>query len=461
MAIEPIGITIEDEMFQYETYQTAESASGASTLTVKSITNFAVNQVLLIGELGDENSEIILTHATTAPSGTTVTLASNLVKTHPPYTKIRVMSFNQIEISHATTKTGTKTVLTTMAIQAETIDTRYYNTTTSAGYFFSRFKNSITSVYSDYSDPVPYEGFVDNTVSSTIDYALKRNKLSSFTDFVDYEYCIDEINNCLQFITGKLKGWSKLLTLNYVMGQTTRGINVIALPTDIWENVGNKSIQEVRIGNDIVLAYKIWSDFKTQTEGTYFTQVRTAATAADITLAIDNSYDFPDSGTVNVYISGTLYSITYTGVTRSATAGVLTGIPASGTGSITVTIPVDTYIWKGEAEGKPVYYTIDSSGNMLITPIPSALYDNKNIYIDYYTGPTAVDSDGDSLDLFRYGAVKYWLTWAVKMQLRNDGKRDFTDGDYINFSQVLNDYIRNEIPANRKKTRPRMNGITY
>jgi len=245
------------------------------------------------------------------------------------------------------------------------------------------------------------------------------------------------------------------------MGQTTRGINVIALPTDIWENVGNKSIQEVRIGNDIVLAYKIWSDFKTQTEGTYFTQVRTAATAADITLAIDNSYDFPDSGTVNVYISGTLYSITYTGVTRSATAGVLTGIPASGTGSITVTIPVDTYIWKGEAEGKPVYYTIDSSGNMLITPIPSALYDNKNIYIDYYTGPTAVDSDGDSLDLFRYGAVKYWLTWAVKMQLRNDGKRDFTDGDYINFSQVLNDYIRNEIPANRKKTRPRMNGITY
>ena len=31
----------------------------------------------------------------------------------------------------------------------------------------------------------------------------------------------------------------------------------------------------------------------------------------------------------------------------------------------------------------------------------------------------------------------------------------------ISKSQMLNDYIRNEIPANRKKTRPRINGITY
>jgi hypothetical protein len=79
-------------------------------------------------------------------------------------------------------------------------------------------------------------------------------------------------------------------------------------------------------------------------EGVKHTQVTTEAVATQTTLEIDNSYDFDDSGSVNLFISGTLYTITYTGVTRSATAGILTGIPASGDGSITVTIPVDTDI---------------------------------------------------------------------------------------------------------------------
>lgn len=37
MPIRPIGVSIEDEMFKYETFLTAEAASGGSTLTVKSI----------------------------------------------------------------------------------------------------------------------------------------------------------------------------------------------------------------------------------------------------------------------------------------------------------------------------------------------------------------------------------------------------------------------------------------
>jgi len=461
MAVRPIGLTIEDEMFVYETYLTAEAASGASTLTVKSITNFAINQVLLVGELGDENSEIIKTHGSTAPSGTTITLVSNLVKTHTPYTKVRVMLYNQVEISHATTTTGTKTVITTIAIQPESVETRYDDSTYSSGYYFTRFKNDITTTYSDYSDPIPYSGFEQNTVSFAINYALKRNKLKTFTEFIDYEFCIDEVNACLQFITGKLKGWTKLLKTNYIAGQTTRGIHKIALPSDIWENRGIKSILGVRIGTDIDLDPKIISEVEDEMQGVVVTQVRTEATAGQTTLEIDNSYDFEDSGSVNVYISGTLYTLTYTGVTRSATAGVLTGIPASGTGSITVTIPVDTYVWFGEDEGEPECFTVDGDGNLVFWPLCDDSYDNLNIYMDYWTGPTEVDSDADELDVFRDDAVKHWLTWAIRMQLKNDGKRDFTDGDYIQFSQILADYIRNEIPAHRKKRQPKINSISY
>ena len=462
MPIKPIGLTIEDEMFKFETYLTAEAASGASTLTVKSISNLAIKLILLIGEMGDENSEIIKTHGSTAPTGTTVTLAANLVKTHDPYTRVRVMLYDQVEISHAPTVAGTKTVLDTIAIQPESVETRYDDSAKSSGYFFTRFKETIENTFSDYSDPIPYTGFTANTVAYAINYALKRNKLDTFTKNIDYEFCIDEVNASLQFITGKLKGWSKLLTLNAIIGQTTRAINKISLPTDIWENRGNKSIQGVRIGSGLALGYKIWSDFEKEMQGTTITQVTTAASAGDLTLEIDNSYDFADSGSVNFYISGTLYTITYTGVTRSATAGILTGVPAAGTtGAITVTIPVDTNIWDGEKEGEPTYYTVDSDGYIQITPFPSGSYDNKNVYMDYYTGSTSVDSDADSLDLFRYDAIKHWLTWAIRMQIKNNGKRDFTDGDYIQFSQIISDYVRNEMPAHRKKRGVKVNKITY
>jgi hypothetical protein len=193
------------DIFSYDTYVTSQATAGAGTLTVKSIINFAINQVILIGNLGGEGSEIIKTHASTAPTGTTVTLASNLVFTHPIYTKIQVMAYDQVEFSKAATTTGAKTVLSTMGITAGSLETVYQDTSATSGYYFYRFKNSITTTYSDYSDPIPYDGFDDNTVEKAIKFALKKNKLDGYTSSVDFDYCIDEINSCLRYVTGKLK----------------------------------------------------------------------------------------------------------------------------------------------------------------------------------------------------------------------------------------------------------------
>jgi hypothetical protein len=443
------------------TYLTAEAASGTASITVENIVDFAVNQVLQIGETEDEISEIIKTHTSTAPATTTITLASNLAKTHAPYTKVYILLYDQVEFSHADMETGDKTIITTKTITPDRPETSYDDTTYSTGYYFSKFKNSINGNESGYTDAIPFAGLAKNTVGFAINWALKRNKMAGFTENIDYQFCIDDVNSCLQFITGKLKGWSKLLKTNYVAGQTTRGIHKIALPSDIWENRGMKSILGVRIGTATDLTPKTMPEMEKEMEGVIVTQVRTQAAAGSTTLAIDNSYDFADSGSVSIFISGTLYTITYTGVTRSATAGVLTGVPASGTGAITVTIPVDTYIWKGEAEGEPEKFSVDGDGNLVFWPFCDASYDNLNVYMDYWTGPTSVDSDADTLDTFRYDAVKHWLTWAIRMQLKNDGKRDLTDGDYIQFSQILADYIRAEVPAHRKKKYPRINSITY
>ena len=122
----------------------------------------------MIGELGNEQTEIIKTHSSTAPTGSTITLASNLVFSHLQGAKVYIIDYDQIEFSHADTEAGTKTVLSTENIEADSIQTIYKDSTESAGYYFVRYKNSIDSSYSDYSDPIPYEGFGANTVNTAI-----------------------------------------------------------------------------------------------------------------------------------------------------------------------------------------------------------------------------------------------------------------------------------------------------
>jgi len=445
-----------------ETYLTSIGVAGDSTLTVNSIDGFAVNQIILIGEFGEEKSEIILTHATTSPSGTTITLASNLEHTHSVNTKVKIIPYNQIEFSHCATITGTKEVLDTIDIITSALETRYDDTSKTSGYYFTRFKETITGTYSSYSDAIPFAGLDENTVGFAINYALKRNKLKGFTEFIDHDFCLDEINSALNFITGKLKGWTSLQKFNQIVGQSETGVRVLGqMPSDIWENKGDKSILDLRLGTDITLEYKRWAEFEQEVEGSSVTVVSTQAEIGDTSLAIDNSYDFNDTGIIHVYINGQVHSITYTGVTRSDSAGYLTGIPATGDGSIDVVIPVATLVWQGESIGKPLYYTIDSDSDIRIAPLPSSTYNNLNAYMDYYTAPTRVDSDADTLDHFRYDAIKHWLTWAIRMQKDNDGIRNLQDGDYIQFLQILNDYIRTEKPNNRKRRGFKTNGIFY
>ena len=294
-----------------------------------------------------------------------------------------------------------------------------------------------------------------------IDYALRKNK-TSFTEEITRSYCYDEINSCLKYVQGKQVHWPEQSVENAVLGQSVRGtltFALSALTTEIYDNDSNKSIIALRVGNGGNLVYRDPEYGEQNILGdVIYTQVRTAASAGATTLAIDNSYDFADSGTVNVYVSGTKYSITYTGVTRSATAGVLTGVPASGTGSITVTIAVDTYVWQGETEGEPTDYTVRNQ-NVEIWPLPSGNYDNFNVTIDYFTVCTEINTDGDTLDASQAYPMKYWLTAKVRALKDNKGVMKADDPDWMLFRETLNDLVRTKRSNFRFPMGPKLNKI--
>lgn len=457
----------------YQLVLDADAAAGATSITVKSILGVAINNILLFRDIGNEHAEIVATHASTTPTGNTVTLvAAGLVEAHPAGTVVYVIPWNQVRFYSAATEIDANAAagvgLTALAaaqnINPTEADNIYIDTATTAGFLYHRFSDSINSVNDVYSDPVPFGTFQIQFAEDEVGYILEfvRRKLGhEWDERFSKQAAIDEINSCLRYMQGKLKRFSRYLTADHVLGQTSRGVFDFALPTTIYDNETNKSILQVRIGTATTPLIPLdEKEFDTQMQEVAHAPLRTQATAGQTTLAIDNSYDFTDDGSVNIYSANAVDAITYTGVTRSATAGVLTGVPASGAGAIGATHAVDVNVWQGEVEGQPQYFNV-RQGRMRMYPLCDSTWQNKNIFLDFYEEATAVNSESDTIDAPRYDCVKHWLLWQGKNYWRNNGKSDTKDDDFLLFGDILKAAIRTEVSGQKFKMQPKINQINY
>ena len=448
-----------------------DASSGDSTLTVQSIIGAAINNILFIREPGSERAEIIATHAATAPAGNTVTLASTLIEAHPAGTKIYIIRADQVRFYRSATEDDANSddsnltaLAAAQAIDPTLIRNFYDDTTQTSGYYYYRFQDSVNSVDLLYSDPIPWNQinvqFADDEVGYIIEFIRKKIGFE-WNDRFSKQTAIGEINACLRYVAGKLKRWSKYLKADYAIGQTARGVFDFDLPTNIYDNETNKSILNVKLGGATrSLVPKDEKEFDSLMSDTKRTQVRTQTTAADTSVAVDNSYDFDDDGTIHIFTDNVDDTITYTGVTRSATAGVFTGISATGSGAVGATHAVDTNVWQDHEEGEPKYFNV-RQGKMRVWPLPDSSWINRNIFADYYTEATVVDSESDTIDVGRFDMVKHFLLWQARNYLFNNGKSDLKDGDYIIFRDILNDAIRKEISGQKHKMMPKINTISY
>jgi hypothetical protein len=223
-----------------KTFLTASISGASGTLTVKDIAGFAVGKFVWINPYA-ANSEIIAVHAATAPTGNTITLAANTAFAHTPGEAVVYVEFNRVEISHAATLGGAKTVLVTSNMIAREKELVHLDVTQTTGFYFARFNNSVASLFSDYSDGVPYGGWGQNTVGYMTDRALRDSK-NKFGENVTLADCLAWVNDGLQEIKGKLRNWPEHFIYNYVASTTARGVNTVTLPTDIYSNETNVSI---------------------------------------------------------------------------------------------------------------------------------------------------------------------------------------------------------------------------
>lgn len=436
---------------------------GDAQIFLQDYTGFLDNQILYIEDFGTESAEIVTVNGTPTVNAGAV-LDSVLVRSHPVGSKVYIVAYDQIELSHATTATGSKTLLTTtigsgiVAIQPDTKIQTYSETQFTSGYYFARYKHSISAAFSDYCDYVLYGGADKNTVAYIIERALRDND-EGFSPKVTFWDCLEWINSGMKLIQGKLRRWPEHYSYNAILGQVSRGTNTITMPTDAYDTETNKSIIGFRIGINTNLQYLDPVTFDDQLDQVAKTTSRAQALAADTSLNITNSYDFTDSGTVHVYVSGTQYAITYTGVTRdtaTGATGALTGVPASGTGSITVTIPSGTNVWQNEVESTPTAFTV-RNGSLEFWPLADSTNDNTNAYGDYAKVATSVDSAGDTIDFQRYDMLQSYLTYRIWAKAKNSGALDEQNGYWTEFRTRLNDTIRTLPNNNRFRMSPMIN----
>lgn len=402
---EPIRIPIVD-LFKnnQQSFLTNDFASGVSAITIKNIGGFAINQILFIGSTGVESSEFIKTHGSTAPTGSTVTLLSATTQSHSNSDTVYVVPFDQVEIYNSATLTGAKTLLSTVTLDVQK-ETLYNDTASTTGYYFARFKNSITSAFSDYSDGVPLSGYPINSARYIIDSARDEFNKEQSELFSD-EFGFKKINEAQMEVLRELKRWSWM----QVFGATTEasvGMWRIPLPVDIDDSNTIKSIYNFSLGKDRSMSWIDKSEWDKITQTVKYTQLASTLSVGNPTVTLSDSSDFDASGTIQIGAS----TLSYTANNKAT--GVLTLTAVS-----TVGFASGYDVFQGASLGMPTYYTI-FAGYVWHYPVVDSQHDKMDYSLDYYSQLVPVVSDTDTIIVPDPVMIKDYLVAKYIIRMNN------------------------------------------
>lgn len=442
-------------------FLTENIVSAGTTIRLQSLQGFqslttSSGQIVLIGEIGMERSEILRTSNSTAPSASykEVTLRDSLNFDHPQDTKVYIVDWNRADIEWSATATGSKSTLVAypVAIQADVKETLFTDSTQSSGFYFTRFNESIGNTNSDWSDPVAFGGYDDNSVAS-----IKKRALDEMSEEIDGNVITHEYLNQSLWAgrreyhqsPGKRPFRQKF---NVVIGTAVTGSYRIDLPTDVEDPFGPQNIYGVRIGANPNMSWMDKKEWDNYYQGKPHTYLVAAYTVGARDLYVNSANDFTSSGVITVENT----SITYSD--KSNTGGTLR-ISVQGASNASS----GSDVWQNQTYGLPNQFTVwaDPQGSAYIyfnRPIDTA-YIGQNIYADYYRTLVPYDSDADILDEPSYDMFVDYLKFKIKerksrgqiaVSHSRGGQVYIADADYQTWlakksSALSGEYISNKI----------------
>ena len=189
---------------QKYSYLNSNTASGVGTLTVTNSDGFSANDFLLIGNFGNETSEIVQIDSVNSATHV-LTLKANILFAHSESTKIIICSYDKIKYYWTAVATfDSDNLLDTIDVQADSLFTVYKDSDHSTGFgFFKFFYSTAPTKISSASNVIPYSSFANQSVKKVLDsfYSLlnsKERKLISDTDSLNF------LNEACAIVTSEL-----------------------------------------------------------------------------------------------------------------------------------------------------------------------------------------------------------------------------------------------------------------
>jgi len=425
------------------TYMSSNIASGVLAVPVDNAGEFTstASIPLLLSSIGSENAEIVTSASHTVSSF--VTLAT--VMPHNRGDSVSELKYDQIVISKSATIGGAYAVLATQTFFTTQQNTVIYDATgLSTDYYKIQWKNSISGLLSDYSDPVSVSSYPENSVASVIYPVLKAMGVSVDDPKISAEFCISAIDDARKYVKGKLYGirhaWQQ--QFEYPM-KLLAGTNFCSLPTDIDFIETDRSVLAARlIVNGILTPFNLtyidkrdWNRYSYSVAGGTTTAI--ALTGA-VSITVDSVGDFPNTSSGVAYVATTAY--TQTTMQIAYTSVDLTTNQLLGVTGITRDIPTGTRVWSRPTISQPIYYTVYDGKLYFDRIIPDSMQGN-NIYIDYYKKiDVVVDLYQELPEPYRE-VYKWYLRYAIKY--RKDISLESNDPDLKKFEDLVQALFNN------------------
>lgn len=187
-----------------KSYLSKSYAAGVTSLVVRNNDRFAVNSRIQIGELGNENTEIVTVSAVNADK---ITLTVGATKfPHTASDPVYVLRYDQVRFYRSiTTVGGSYSALDTVALDVdnESLKTAYDDTTGLTTYFYKiTYYHSIALTESELSDPIPGSGYARKQVGTLVnEFLTEIGDLQQ--EYITVPQILSLLNECNEDIIGQ------------------------------------------------------------------------------------------------------------------------------------------------------------------------------------------------------------------------------------------------------------------
>lgn len=173
--------------------------SGATSLSVKNTDRLPVNTLLLVGEMGREQSELLKVATPTITPTTRLNLVSATKFAHVADEPVYKMRYDKVLFYRSPTADGAYDLIATEDVDVDNVDDKtYYEDTAGTGtsFYKTKFYNSVTMEETGFSDYISAEGYGRKTIGSVIEAVVRKVKDQSYTvlSSEDYLELASEVN---------------------------------------------------------------------------------------------------------------------------------------------------------------------------------------------------------------------------------------------------------------------------